>query len=142
MSYRGLPFGTSWHHRTFSSVRGGENNGRGYPRVLCKSAILTLLPARFPLSLADFAQQFSAIVPPARLLLALPLLVPLACFPFVLLATFAFFFSSSPILSVDDLLTFFCFFIISTYVGTSLVFLLSYFHNRLSSMLVTWLLKY
>jgi len=44
--------------------------------TLCKSAILTVLSVpSFPFSV-DLAQQFSAIVPPARFLRALPLLVP------------------------------------------------------------------
>lgn len=87
-------------------VRRGENNGRGYPRVLCKSAILTLFSPRFPLSLVDFAQQFSAIVPPARFLRALPLL---ARFWFAFSSSFlphspSFLSSSSPtLLSISQL---------------------------------------
>lgn len=121
-------------------VRDGENNGRGYPRVLCKSTILTLLPARFPLSLADFAQQFSAIVPPARLLRALPLLVPLARFLSVLLTTFTSFLPLSHLrffLSTISHLFFYDLHLCGN--AASPVFL---FRNRLFSMLVTWSLKY
>lgn len=86
-------------------VRDGENNGRGYPRVLCKSATLITFLARFPSSCVDFAQQFSAIVPSARLLRVFPLLVHFTRFLCIFPATFASFFSS-PFLPVDDLLFF------------------------------------